>query len=294
MTCEGLARLYAVTKERTYVRTSLIPLARLLRNAWLWECDYGPARSWNTFGGLNADASGIDYIAAMEQYQCWYSLREYYRLTEGVLPPYAALLVGELIRYIPMTVWYAYPSHLPGESLHQGEAFWKTTNRYDLAIPLEDLNDGWRRNGAVGQELYGAGACFALVSESYVPVPGSGCTVFSEYPLLFTSWDATKNVLTLRLGGSARYRSKIEIRGRTGAVTATATSGPQITPKTSVTPKTPKTAKTQTKPQALPLSLTVTDLPDRGFRLESPGDSVVSIRFAPSTAKVPVNSKSKQ
>jgi hypothetical protein len=39
-----------------------------------------------------------------------------------------------LIRYIPMTVWYAYPSHLPGESLHQGEAFWKTTNRYDLAI----------------------------------------------------------------------------------------------------------------------------------------------------------------
>jgi hypothetical protein len=83
----GTRRLYAVTRDRSAVRTSLISPGAAPAQRLALECDYGPARGWNTFGGLNADASGIDYIAAMEQYQCWYSLREYYRLTEGVLPP---------------------------------------------------------------------------------------------------------------------------------------------------------------------------------------------------------------
>lgn len=260
MTIEGLARLYSVTKDRTYVRISLIPLARVLRNTWLWECDYGLANGWATFGGLNADASGIDYIAAMEQYQSWLSLREYYRLTEGVAPSYVGLLVSELIRYIPMTVWAAYPAHLPPGSLHQGEAFWKTDNHYELAIPLEDINDGWRKNGSVGQELYGAGACFAIRKETQVSIPQAGCTLFSEYPILSHEWNAKEGLLTLRLGGSARYRSKVEIRGREGTILASA--APRLKPE-------------------LRQDLPITRVTDQQVRLEAPGDCLIRLRFSP-------------
>lgn len=267
MTCEGLARLYAATKDRTYIQTSLIPLARLLRNTWLWECDFGLARGWSTYGGINADASGIDYIAAMEQYQCWYSLSEYCRLTDGALPPHAVFLVDELIRHIPMTIWSAYPAHLPPSSLHQGEAFWKSKNRYELAIPLEDISDGWRKNGSVGQEIYGAGACFALVNNTYTAVPQAGCTVFSEHLLMSTEWDASENVLTLRLAGAYRSLGKIEVRGKAGSVRASVAH---------------RNAPEQRTP------LTVDIRPDGILHLEAPGDSVIRLRFSPPpTAKKP-------
>jgi len=198
----------------------------------------------------------------MEQEQSWLSLRAYARLTDGVLPPYATLLVSELIRYIPMTIWYAFPSHLPRESLHQGVAFWQTDNRYDLAFPLEDLNDGWRKNGAIGQELYGSGACFAIVNEAYVKIPAANCTVYSEFPILGTRFDAAENVLTLTLSGSARCRGKIAILGRTGAVIASA--APRAAPE---------------HRELVP----VTVAPDHTIQFDSPGDSILRIRFGGGT-----------
>ncbi|MBI3922793.1 MAG: hypothetical protein HY318_15340 [Armatimonadetes bacterium] len=212
MACEGLAQLYAATKDERYVHLSLIPLAALLRNTWLWECDFGHARRYATFFGLNADASGIDYIAAMEQHQCWYALRQYYLLTREVLPPFAKCLVSEFIRYAPMTIWCAYPPHLPPESLHQGPAFWKTINAYEAYIPVEDLNDGWRKNGSVGQEIYGAGAAFNVANESYTRIPQAGITLFCEYPVLKAEWDDKQKTLRVQIGGVSHHEAKVEIR----------------------------------------------------------------------------------
>jgi hypothetical protein len=212
MTCEGLARLYEVTKDHSYLQTSLIPLASLLRNAWLWECDYGHAKAYPTFWGINPDASGIDYIAPMEQHQAWYSLREYYLRSYSQLDPAPQLLVTEFLRYAPQTVWYAYPAYLPAASLHQGPAFWNTDNDYRLYIPVEDLSDGWRKNGSVGQEVYGAGGVFSIASHAYTLVPEAGLLVFSEYPLLKCQWDPKAKSLLLQVGGTSAFRGKVEVR----------------------------------------------------------------------------------
>ncbi len=212
MTCEGLARLYAATGDEQYVRDSLVPLAALVRNAWLWECDYGFARRYPTFFGLNGDELGVDYIAAMEQHLAWHSLREYCLAAGEALPPAARCLASEFLRYAPTTIWYAYPPHLPAEALHQGEAFWKTTNINEAYIPLEDLNHGWIANGSVGQELYGAGAAFDVAAEAYTKVPVAGVTVFCEYPVRQAEWDKAARALMLSIGGVAHHRAKLELR----------------------------------------------------------------------------------
>ena len=212
MACEGLGRLYAATGDPEYVRSSSVPLASLMQNVFFWESEAGYARAYRTFCGVNADASGIDYIAAMEQHQIWYSLREYLRLTDSVLPQGTQTLVAEFLRYAPATIWYAYPGHLPADSLFTGETFWKTDSNYHLQIPVEDLNTGWKKNGTVGQEIYGAGAAFTIASQSYRAVPEAGLLVFSEYPLHKVTWDATRKSLLLDVGGVSQYAAKIEIR----------------------------------------------------------------------------------
>ncbi|MBC7806844.1 MAG: hypothetical protein H7145_11915, partial [Akkermansiaceae bacterium] len=220
MTCEGLARLYEATKDRRYLRLSFLPLADLMRNVWLWECDFGHAGAYTTFWGMNADASGLDYTAPMEQHQSWCSLREYYQRTRADLPPPARLLVSEFLRCVPETIWFTYPAHLPPASLYpmDRKTFWQTTNAYDAYIPVEDLNDGWRKNGYVGQELYGAGAAFQIASLTCTPVPQAGILVYCEYPLLETPrWDARKGELVLRVGGVGSHSAKLEISSLPGS-----------------------------------------------------------------------------
>ena len=221
MACEGLGRLYAATGDPEYVRISSVPLASLMRNVFFWESDIGYARSYRTFCGVNSDASGIDYIAAMEQHQIWYSLREYLRSTHSVLPEGSQTLVAEFLRYAPATIWYAYPVHLPADSLFTGETFWKTDSNYLLQIPVEDLNTGLKKNGSVGQEIYGAGAVFTIASQNYTPVREAGLLIYSEYPLQKISYDTKQKSLLLEVGGVSRYASKIEVRpleapGKTG------------------------------------------------------------------------------
>jgi hypothetical protein len=221
MACEGLARLFEATKDQRYLRISEIPLAGLLRNAWLWQCAYGHANGYSTFFGFNSDASGVDYITAADQHQVWYSLSQYYVRADSALSGSARYLTGEALRYIPQVAWYTYPTNLPPESLHRGVPFWHSKNLYALAIPVEDLNDGWRKNGSVGQELYGAGAAFEFASRAYVRVPEAGVLVYCEYPILKTDWDAGHKTLTVQVGGSPDQIVKFEIRRDTAATNGT-------------------------------------------------------------------------
>lgn len=212
MTCEGLARLYEATKEQRYLDLSLIPLAGLMQNAWLWQCRYGHAKGYTTFFGFNSDASGVDYITPADQHIVWYSLNEYYLRAHTALSSSTRYLVAEALRYVPQSAWYTYPLNLPLASLHQGVPFWHSKNLYELAIPVEDLNDGWRKNGSVGQELYGAGAAFEFASRAYVRVPDAGVLVFCEYPILKTEWAADRKALTVHVGGIAGQTVKFELR----------------------------------------------------------------------------------
>lgn len=164
--CEGAANLYQLTRDKQYLRLSFITLASIMRNAWLWECDYGNAKWYRTFFGLIGDPSCLDYIAPLEQHQAWRSLLEYRRLAGDALPKSIAGLVDGFLLHGPAPVYATYPCNIPAEARQPpAETFWKTVNDYQLQIPIEDVCDGWHQLGGVGQEVYGAGAAFEFASE---------------------------------------------------------------------------------------------------------------------------------
>ncbi len=50
--CAALrSRLFTHTKEIHYIEASLMPLAKLLRLVWWWECDYGLCQGLSHFHG---------------------------------------------------------------------------------------------------------------------------------------------------------------------------------------------------------------------------------------------------
>jgi hypothetical protein len=51
-----------------------------------------------------------------------------------------------------------------------------------LWIALEDLQDGWLKSGAVGQEVYGAGNAFGILPRHYLQVPGEEFMIYIDYP----------------------------------------------------------------------------------------------------------------
>ncbi|MEN0082371.1 MAG: hypothetical protein AAGC51_12975, partial [Flavobacterium lindanitolerans] len=55
--------------------------------------------------------------------------------------------------------------------------------QHSLWIPLEDLNDGWEKAGQVGQEVYGAGLPFAVVSRQYYRLEEEDLLFFVDYPV---------------------------------------------------------------------------------------------------------------
>jgi hypothetical protein len=52
-----------------------------------------------------------------------------------------------------------------------------------LWIPIEDIYDGWEKAGQVGQEVYGAGLPFGLVTRHYWQIPNEKFMVYVEYPV---------------------------------------------------------------------------------------------------------------
>ncbi len=150
----GCARLFERTGNSEYLELSYLPLASFVRALWLWECDYGYASEYVTFCGVSAMAR-ISYIAAKEQHEAWRYLNEYLELTDGSLDPALETFLEGVVQYAGLPVRSALPPFLPPDAVADGQ--WGV-NDPSLYIPLEDLKDGFRQSGQVGQELYGAGA----------------------------------------------------------------------------------------------------------------------------------------
>jgi len=53
----------------------------------------------------------------------------------------------------------------------------------NLWIAIEDINDGWEKSGAVGQEVYGAGVAFGIVPRHIHEIEGRGCFLYVDYPV---------------------------------------------------------------------------------------------------------------
>ncbi len=161
------ARLWELTGDPHYLALSYGPIANLVRLAWIWEVDHGPAAEATTFWGLNpTQRSGV--ITPKEQYEAWIYLDEYLRITTGEIDPSIEKLVAEFLKYTPATLAYTMPPLAPDGMATENPAAYSTvaTNRLDLYIPLEDMRDSWGTWGAIGQQVYGAGMAPTLAALS--------------------------------------------------------------------------------------------------------------------------------
>lgn len=177
---EAAVRLWKKTGDARYYDLTLIALANVFDNMALWESRYGNARHYSTYFGLYP-LRGAPYIAAYEELEALAKFHELLAMAGDELPKSVTLLVSEFAKWLVSRGWSYYPGELPAEALAP-----KPRNgavRRELAIPLEDLQDGSLQSGQVGQEIYGAGLALVCTTRHFVRIPGRPFLVFCEYPL---------------------------------------------------------------------------------------------------------------
>lgn len=155
-------RLWRVTGERGWIDRSYYWLANLLCNCAMEERREGAAAHYPTFMAATCMYNS-DYMAPLEDYECWQALGEYLELGGDEIDPDARLLAEEFRRYAEHRGWFYYPDMLPAEILspEQESGFIDRS----LSFPIEDLYPDGRPAGQVGQEIYGAGMAFVFAAD---------------------------------------------------------------------------------------------------------------------------------
>ncbi len=205
---EAAMRMWKKTKDPAYLELSEICMANLWDNTWLWQGDYGSARHYRTFGGL-FPLPDAPYLAAYEEFEAQAKFHDYLDLGGEDVRPSLRVLLAEYQRYSLDRGWYYYPDALPADVVAE-----KARNgavERALAIPLEDLQDGWEQSGQVGQEVYGAGLALVYATRHYFPIDGAGCTAFSDYPIYDFRVDGEARSASWRVGGDPRCSCEVRI-----------------------------------------------------------------------------------
>ncbi|MGI6207721.1 MAG: hypothetical protein ACOYEW_05845 [Anaerolineae bacterium] len=208
----AMLRLWRETGKEVYRDLSYVCLANTFARCWLWDCRYGHAKH-GVFFGL-PPLTNAPYLAPYEETEALAAFMEYLAIAEGDIPDSVRLLVSEYPKYAIDRGWFYYPSWLPDESL----AMEPKSGHLDraLAIPVEDLYDGWQKAGQVGQEVYGAAAPFIYVTRSYHRVPGAPLMLFCDYPVHDADPPEKTRVInqesgrfTFKLAGDGRVEAKV-------------------------------------------------------------------------------------
>jgi hypothetical protein len=201
ITAAAAARFYQFESDPRFLEVIEAATANLMRLSWLWECDYGsmqesqpaPDMPWwrstyrqRSFFGLNPTQQSA-VITPKEQYEAWIYIHETLQRVHGSLDPTVEKLLAEFVRHTLLTIPRSLPPLLPPEAATENPSAYPTVARNDLSlfIPLEDLRDGWDINGAIGQEVYGAGMAPAMAAIALVEVQ-PGLVIYSGYPLVLS------------------------------------------------------------------------------------------------------------
>lgn len=193
----ALFRLWKITGDPQYKGLSNICWANVVRNFWLWECDYGFGKHYDTFMGL-APLRDAEYLALYEELEVLAAIHEYLQAAGDEAPAPLRVLLPEYCRYLINRAWYHYPSELPVDVLATKPQS-GNMHRY-LSVPVEDLREGWAQAGQVGQEVYGAAAPFIIATRHCHRVPNENFILHCTYPL-------TKlQVKNSSKGGSAKFK----------------------------------------------------------------------------------------
>ncbi len=207
---EAALRLWLLTKERSYLELSELCLANIFDNMWLWQCDYGKARHYRTFFGL-FPLHDAPYLAAYEELETQAKFHDYLMLGGDGIRPSIRLLLAEYQKYSLDRGWFYYPDALPIDGIAEKSRNGKIERV--LSIPLEDLQDGTKSSGEVGQELYGSGLAFVYSSRHYTIVDSANCMMFCTYPIYEYAAKKRGNatVAAFRVGGDGRGECQLRV-----------------------------------------------------------------------------------
>lgn len=203
---EALLRLYLETGEQVYLENSYVCLANMFDNMWIWEADYGHARYYTTFFGM-FPLRDAPYMAAYEELEALAKFHDYSKMGRSVLRPSARLLIAEYCKYVLDRAWYYFPANLPSDSI---AAHARNGNvERALAIPLEDLQDGFEQSGQVGQEIYGAGLALVCTTRHVRSMNVAGVEVFCEYPMM--NFEQRAQSCRFDVGGDERLPCRVRL-----------------------------------------------------------------------------------
>lgn len=168
----GCEKLYNATGDTRYRDIAYIPLANTLRQAWLWECDYGAGEKTTTFWAFCGTPAATS-SAEFESHRTRLHLKQYQELAKTQITPEINAMLSDSWQMGPMQSRFTLPPFLKsaGAAKYIAAEGKSETDcgeiRYDQMIPLEDVRVGWctdlewwdnnAKLGVVGQEIYGAG-----------------------------------------------------------------------------------------------------------------------------------------
>lgn len=204
----ALLRLYKITKNELYLDLSYNFIAGLFKNVRVGELTYGNAKYYPNFMAI-FPLNDAPYNAAYEEQEVFAGLTNYLKEARSIkIPSSVRMLLAELVKYTITRLPYYYPPLLPEDII----ADKSKTGEVDknLWVPLEDLQDGWKSSGEVGQEVYGAGIGFGVVSRHYFQIGNAGHMIYIEYPNHVTKM--TKDSITVKLLGDEALNCLIYIK----------------------------------------------------------------------------------
>jgi hypothetical protein len=198
--------LYKITGDDYYLRLAKVPLAILISQCWLWNCDYGYAEDgYQTFFGMTA-TSGNNIIAPMEQVEVWLCLREFLELTAGKLDRETGMICSEFVKYTPSVLRYAYPQFLPKDAIFAGSPSYPVSTDYWIAV--EDLQEGYSKSGQIGQAIYQSGAALHFAGRCYYRA-GREATLYSPLPIKIEPLADDRFLLRIYSGGDTASAAQV-------------------------------------------------------------------------------------
>ncbi|HSD06663.1 hypothetical protein [Flavobacterium sp.] len=203
----ALLELYKITKKQLYLDLSYACLAGLFKNMQIWDCLYGNGKNISNYFAIYP-LNNAPYIAAYEELEVYAALTNYLMLSKDVeILPSLKILIPEFIKYALSRISYYFPRKLPLDMLSKevktGEI------QPELWIPLEDVYIGWEKSGQVGQEVYGTGMAFGIVSRQYFKVDSEGFLLFTDYPI--GNYKKSKNTVTMKILGTPEFQCSFKI-----------------------------------------------------------------------------------
>lgn len=208
----AMAELYNATADEHYLEMSILSIANVIFNAWLWECNYGYGKNYSTFFGL-PPIHDAPYIACYEETESLGALLYYLTIIRNRLPESVIMLCSEYMRHLLYRGKYYFPYNLPENGISEKPKEGIINKK--LTLPLEDINEGWKQSGQVGQEVYGAATSFVAVTCAYKNFKDIPFIIYCNYPVLTFTYNNEKGnssgEIKFEIEGSSLFRCEVRI-----------------------------------------------------------------------------------